>query len=179
METAVGTLTGIQMKQPKPDVTVYEYTVEGIGVNKPLALFGNDGFTPDYTMQGRKVNVSWELVETPVKNRDTGQVEPGRYWKNYYLKNIMVVEGDSGTLDDVLAPQVQAQAVQTVVDRATNGAPASPSQAITESDRIQKAVALKAAVEIAASMLAQGKPVDPATITGLAAQFEPYLSGQS
>ena len=179
LETATARLSNITSRSGHKNGeawTVYEFNVEGF--RKPLTTFNKD--LVDMTMQGKLVQVSYNVVERPVVDKQTGMEVPGKAWKNYYLENIIVVEGDTGTLDDVLAPQVEGPT------DAIGGAPEKsdvPAGQVVyangngddRQNEIRAAVALKAAVDFANGKIAAGLEQDESNILEYTKNFKAIL----
>lgn len=152
----------------------YDFQLDGF--KRPWSTFDATLFNP--ALQGKMVRASGSTEERTFTG-DTGS--PITYTQ-YTLRNIELVEGESGSLDEVLAPI----AARETATQFTNGGPASPSQAAEDFMRrkhpdeqaaIARAVALDKAAMVASAMLQAGLEVNTEYITQLAAKFEPYLNG--
>ena len=150
--------------------TRYDFQLDGF--KRAFSTFNRD--LVDMTMQGKMVQVSY--TEKPASfTNEAGQTVN---YTQYNLENIQAVEGDTGTLDDVLAPVAQQQAVQTVVSRTNGETPSSPSDAAGRveymnggngrEDGIRRSVAVQEATKVYVAMLEAGLTPDNATFKNIA-----------
>lgn len=151
--------------------TRYDFTLDGF--RKPWSTF--DKNLVDMSLQGKMVRASGSAEEKTFTPADSASPIT---FTQYTLQNIELVEGNVGTLDDVMAPIAAKENDQAVATTYTqgNGTPQSPSDAIKQAD-IRRAVALKSASELGRILLDSGETVTPAGVIVLAKQFETYLSG--
>lgn len=150
---------------------VYQFTLAGF--KKPFETFDKD--LADMRLQGRMVKVSYTTKERNWTAND-GSGRSGTT-TDYRLEHIVAVEGDEGTLNDVMAPVARQEATQSVVERTNGDTPSSPSEAIRQAE-IRRAVALKAAVEFANGKIAAGEEQSEKNILEYTNNFQAILESR-
>lgn len=130
----------------------YDFKFESF--KKPWSTFNADLFDP--SLQGKMVRASGSAEERTF----TGDSGSPITYTQYTLQNIELVEGESGSLNDVMAPIAARENDQAVATQFTNDAatPQSPSDA-AKNAQINRAVAFKGAIEVTVARLGAGEDV--------------------
>ena len=152
--------------------TRYDFVLDGF--KRPWSTFNKD--LVDASMQGKMVRVSGRTEERTFQPNDSNTPIT---FTQYTLENIDLVEGDTGSLNDVLLPIAQRENDQAVATAYTqgNGTPQSPSDAVRQAE-IRRAVAFKGAVDFLTSLAAAGEPVDPNAVLQLTNDFQSILESR-
>jgi len=183
LETTTTRLQGITAKSgtKKDGDTWTRYDFQLDGFKRPWSTFNKD--LVDMSLQGKMVRVSGSAEDRTFTPADSASPIT---FTQYTLQNIDLVEGETGNLDDVMAPIAQRENDNAVATQfiatdsqtaSTQSLGTSPSDAAKQAD-IRRAVAFKGAVDLAVALAEAGAPVEPDNILKLTNDFQNILESR-